>query len=51
MVAAIDADAYPFLVFSELTCSKIQQQVLSGCAVPPDKKKNQFGSNNQEACP
>ena len=38
VVAAINVDAYPFLVFSELTCSKTWY-VFSGCTVPPDRKK------------
>ena len=30
---------------------KIQEQVFSGCAVPPDSEETELGSSNQEACP
>ena len=30
---------------------RIQEQVFSGCSVPPDGKETELGSSNQEASP
>ena len=52
MVAVINVDAYPFLVFSDLSATlRIQKQVFSGCTVLPDSKDNALGSSDQEPSP
>ena len=41
----ISVDAYPFLVFSDLTR---HHEVFSGCTVPTDSKKTDLGSSDQK---
>ena len=50
VVAVISVDAYPFLSFSDLTycLADTQEQVFSGCTVPPDSEETELGSSNQE---
>ena len=51
VVAVISVDTYPFLVFLDLTCGyrkMIQEQMFSGCTVPPDIKETELGGSNQE---
>ena len=44
----ISVDAYPFFVFTDLTCQLENTRIMfSGCTVLPEV----FGSSNQEACP
>ena len=52
MVAVTNVDAYPFLIFSDLSATlRIQKQVFSGCTVLPDSKDNALGSSDQEPSP
>ena len=50
VVAVISVDAYPFLAFSDLTCH-LEDMGIGGSTVPPDSKKTELGSSNQEASP
>ena len=50
VVAVINDDAYPFLQTWSITL-RIQEQVLSGCTVPPDIKETEFKSNNHNDSP
>ena len=52
VVALISVDAYPFLAFSDLICHLEDTGIVfSGCTVPPDSKKTELGSSDQEAYP
>ena len=52
VVAVINVDAYPFLLtHTSPVTLRIQEQVFSGCTVPPDIKETKLGSSNQEASP
>ena len=49
MVAVINVNAYLFLAFSDLTCHLEDTGIMFfGCTVPPDSKKTELGSSNQE---
>ena len=52
VVAVISVDAYTFLASQTWPVTlRIQEQVFSGCTVPPDSKEIKLGSSNQEASP
>ena len=53
VVAVISVDAgsiFGFLRPKPVTL-KMQDEVFSGCTVPPDSKESKLGSSNQEASP
>ena len=48
----ISVDAYPFFVFTDLTCQLENTRIMfSGCTVLPDSKETELGSSDQEASP
>ena len=49
MSAMIRVDAYHFLAFSDLTCHL--EDTGGAFWLPPDSKKTELESNNQEASP
>ena len=50
VVAVASVDAYPFWFFQTWPVTlRIQEQVFSGCTVPPDSKVTEIGSSDQEA--
>ena len=49
MIAVISVDAYPFLVFPDLTCHL--EDMFSSCTVPSNSKETERGSSDQEASP
>ena len=51
VLALISVDAYPFLVFSDLTSHLEDTGTFSGCTVPPDSKETELRSSDQEAFP
>ena len=50
MVAVISVETYPFLAFSDLTCHYGDTGIdVFWLHVPPDSKKTELGSSDQEA--
>ena len=50
VVAVGSVDAYPFWLFQTWPVTlRIQEQVFSGCTVPPDSKEIKLGNTCQEA--
>ena len=50
VVAVGSVNAYPFWLFQTWPVTlRIQEQVFSGCTVPPDSKETEIGSSDQEA--
>ena len=53
VVAVISVNAYLFFLLSQTwpVTLRIQEEVFSGCNVPPDSKETELGSSDREASP